>query len=482
LSDEQFSRLDEKVAGWIGSARWFSGKGSAAPRVSIDELAILPDGRQGLALVDSQSGGAGGAPETIRSVVPLDLATGLDCTVTPEFAGALVRLTLSGGELHGQQGWFVGRPVGDDRLLGEAGRRWGQVTVAPLGGDASNTSLRIDSVAPAGPSIALKLLRRCRPGINPEVECGQFFAEATDWEETPRLLGWVEYRPFEAATPADHVAIATLHAFEPGCRSAWDHCLALVAEGGLDGHSLRDFARRLGATTARMHSALACRHDLPAFAPRPATAESRRALAAACATHARGILARAFAAAPQSPVSSRLEALARSSGRIVAALESVAQAGTTAADIRLHGDYHLGQVLVDSTGTRLLPIDFEGEPGRSLEERRAPQSACKDVAGMCRSFDYLARVAGRGSIQAAASRDGSPGADAAKPVESFLAAYREKARGAAWWPADAIEEKRLLDAFLLDKACYELGYELSNRPDWIDVPLGALEQWLAGPA
>jgi trehalose synthase-fused probable maltokinase len=134
----------------------------------------------------------------------------------------------------------------------------------------------------------------------------------------------------------------------------------------------------------------------------------------------------------------------------------------------VHGDYHLGQVLVDESGQRVMPIDFEGEPTRPLTERRRKTSAAKDVAGMLRSFDYLFAHVDR-------LHGAGPG-DPAALAEAFLAAYRRGASRSAWWPADADEERRLLAAFTLDKAVYELAYELANRPDWVEVPLGALER------
>ena len=143
------------------------------------------------------------------------------------------------------------------------------------------------------------------------------------------------------------------------------------------------------------------------------------------------------------------------------------------ANIRVHGDYHLGQVLVGPHDEQVLVIDFEGEPGRELEQRRAKTSAAKDVAGMCRSFDYLVRVAAQQSGVAA-----DP-ADTALLEATFLTAYQAKAAGAAWWPADSTAAMALLATYKLDKLLYELAYELHNRPDWIEVPLTALEDHLS---
>jgi len=130
---------------------------------------------------------------------------------------------------------------------------------------------------------------------------------------------------------------------------------------------------------------------------------------------------------------------------------------------------HDNQPLVQRAGPRVLVIDFEGEPGRSLEERREKTSAAKDVAGMCRSFDYLLRHVARST--------GRPyvAAELARLEDHYLGSYRAVAAGQPWWPADPDAAAALLAIFRLDKAIYELAYELGNRPDWIEVPLAAVE-------
>jgi trehalose synthase-fused probable maltokinase len=152
----------------------------------------------------------------------------------------------------------------------------------------------------------------------------------------------------------------------------------------------------------------------------------------------------------------------------------VAEIDAAAAWIRVHGDYHLGQVLLDGRD-RPLVIDFEGEPGRSLEERRAKTTACKDVAGMCRSFDYLLRCA---------ARDGGPAyrAEESRGLQRrFVAGYARCAAAKSWWPARAADADALLAASMLDKAIYELAYEIRNRPEWVEVPLAAVETRLTSP-
>ncbi|MFM8434029.1 MAG: phosphotransferase, partial [Planctomycetia bacterium] len=226
----------------------------------------------------------------------------------------------------------------------------------------------------------------------------------------------------------------------------------------------------LGRTTAKMHRSLASRPDLAAFAPEHASAADRQAEAERMLAHATHVFSLAEARLPSLP-----PAVATATGHLLARRDAIAAAlGRLAAVepwgalIRIHGDYHLGQVLVRPPGPELLVIDFEGEPGRSLADRRRKTTAAKDVAGMCRSFDYLLRHA---------ARVGSMGYDAAhlRLLEaSYLAAYRAVAAGQPWWPAEERAADALLSIYKLDKALYELAYELRNRPDWVEVPLGAL--------
>ena len=459
--------LSARIAPWLPTARWFPGKDRAEASVRAIDLLEMP-GTGALAVAIINCAG------TVL-VVPVDPLTGRDAAAEPALAAAIAMLALGGGAVTGLHGSLVGRPVearppDDLTPLPRVAFRAADLRVRPLGGDASNTSLVIEGAGAADGALVLKLLRQARPGIHPEVEFGRFFATATDWRGTPELCGWVEYIPVNPQ--GDRAAVATLHAFAPGCTSAWDFLVERLADGGINGvnrERMLDVARHLGTVTAQMHRALASRHDLPDFAPEPATAAGRRALGHRLATHARDVFdALATQASSGAQLSPRLPRLAAKAPGICAKLEALAAAGTTAADIRVHGDYHLGQVLVDESAQRVMPIDFEGEPTRPLAERRRKTSAAKDVAGMLRSFDYLVAHVDR--------LHGAGHGDPAALAEAFLAAYRRGAAGATWWPADADEERRLLAAFTLDKAVYELAYELANRPDWVEVPLGALER------
>jgi maltose alpha-D-glucosyltransferase/alpha-amylase len=153
----------------------------------------------------------------------------------------------------------------------------------------------------------------------------------------------------------------------------------------------------------------------------------------------------------------------------------------SAVKTRYHGDYHLGQVL--RTGRDFLIIDFEGEPARALSERRLKRSPLRDVAGMVRSFHYAAHSALHAAGALRPEDVGRLGAWAegwyAAVAGVFLESYRQAAAGAVFVPGERAEFEVLLRCFLLDKAVYELGYELNNRPDWVFLPLAGIEKILA---
>ena len=465
------------IAGLLATARWFGGKAVGVDRVRLHDRVPLPDsGGAELLLVDVHAAGRSAAE---RYVV---VRRGPDGDARDD-AAALARWLAAAIEqpttLPGRAGRFVVHATSGaaSGAAGRDGHAWAAAPpddgIVPLGGDASNSSFLVPT-AEAG--LCVKVLRRCRAGIQPEVEVGEFLARESSWRETPRLRGWLEYvedRPPPAA--AVSTAVATVHDFTPGCTTAWDQLSRLLAAGGSGAVAidpLLPIVARIGGATARMHGALASRPTVAAFAPRPAGAAARRSLAAAMAGHAIEVFARVEREGARQPaaVARRLRALLAARARLVGRFERLETIPATAPDIRVHGDYHLGQVLVGDADDRVLVIDFEGEPGRPLEERRAAWSAAKDVAGMCRSFDYLLRQA---------AKAGGPAYDAAAVARlegCFLDAYRAAAAGGGWWPATDAEAAGLLEAFRLDKAIYELAYELDNRPDWIDVPLAAVEQ------
>ena len=302
--------------------------------------------------------------------------------------------------------------------------------------EQSNTSVVL------GERLILKLFRLLEPGGNPDVEIGAFLGRA-GFDGTPALAGWATY----VAPGGEPCAAAILQAFVPARGDGWRVMLDHLRDDPAAGVRA---AGAIGDLTRRMHAALAARPDEPAFPARPATpaetgawrAAAEEQLALAIASLGGEDHARLVRVAP-----AVRERFADAFGR--AAGDETVQ--------RIHGDYHLGQLLATSRG--FMVIDFEGEPARPLAERRAPASPRRDLAGMLRSLDYAARSAERGVH-----------ADGFGAV-AWLAQARRAFDGGAGGAIGPLTE-----AFELEKACYEIRYEANNRPDWLWLPLEAVER------
>jgi len=307
--------------------------------------------------------------------------------------------------------------------------------------EQSNTSVVL------GERLILKLYRLLETGDNPELEMSAFLTDA-GFADTPALAGSLTY-----ATEGEKASVAMLQAFIPGVGDAWGAMLSALATGPGRGLAL---AERIGDLTARLHRCLASRPDDSAFPARPVTVEE----ASEWRSSAERQLTMAIAAV-RGADHERLDALSPSLRARFADAFGTASGDATVS--RIHGDYHLGQLLARADGG-LSVIDFEGEPARPLDERRRPSSPLRDVAGMLRSLDYAARTAARDFML-----DADRWVDEAR--RAFLAAYGRPGSASAG----------LLEAFELQKACYEVRYEAHNRPDWLWLPLAALER-LAGAA
>jgi maltokinase len=456
MTSQPSDELATAIAGRLQQARWFAGKGRGIGAVALVDAIPLPDAVT-LALVEVSTAG-----ESSRYVMPV-AAAGADVAATPAFARWLIDTVWSGATHAGERGRVVGHAVGTLPEIPAV-----SPAVAVIGPDASNTSL---CVTVGDAAFAVKLMRRCRPGIQPEVEVGSFVAEQTSWRGTPRLCGWIDYEPADGDPAA---TLATIHEFATGCDAAWDRLLGLVRAEGSGSLRLLTLVDALASVTAEMHAALTSRADTPAFAPVVPTAADRHAQARGLSAHADDVCRLIADPGPHvtAAVATRLRAVAARRVELIARLEAGADIDSGAVHIRLHGDYHLGQVLLTPDDQPLV-IDFEGEPGRSLDERRMKTSAAKDVAGMCRSLDYLLRCA---------EREGGPAyaaADAANLQRRYVAGYARRVSGQPWWPARPADADAVLAAYIFDKALYELAYELRNRPDWIEVPLAAVEALLA---
>jgi maltose alpha-D-glucosyltransferase/alpha-amylase len=215
----------------------------------------------------------------------------------------------------------------------------------------------------------------------------------------------------------------------------------------------------LGRRTAEMHLALASDPSDPAFAPEPISPHDQRALYQSL----RAVANRTFAVLRRRAGDPDAEAVLRLEPRIQEAIRSVLDIRITAARIRIHGDFHLGQILY--TGRDFTIIDFEGEPARPIGERRIKRLALVDVAGMIRSFDYAVNAAARELWYASAAG-------------AFLREYLEAAGEAPFHPRTREELRVLLDVYLVEKALSEAAYEVDHRPDWLAIPAAGLLELL----
>jgi trehalose synthase-fused probable maltokinase len=317
-------------------------------------------------------------------------------------------------------------------------------------GEQSNTSIRY------GDALILKLFRRLQFGPNPDVEIGWFLTEHSTFRGTPAVAGSLDYTSPQGAI----ASLALLQVFEPNRGDAWTTTLdrlRLVLEGADPTESV-DSIGRLGVTTAEMHLALAAGDG--DFAAEPISASDvvawRAAIheeveAAAHALAARGITVDAQAL------------LQRADG--IRGLIGAEKA-------RHHGDYHLGQILEREDGSFVV-IDFEGEPAKPLAVRREKRSPLRDVAGLLRSLDYARNAALRSGDVADATRLRRAAGWYNTAREAFLGTYDEAVRrGRPSLRPDDLAAP--LAALELEKAAYEVLYELNNRPDWLPIPLAAL--------
>ena len=311
-------------------------------------------------------------------------------------------------------------------------------SVRPLGLEQTNSSVVVND------ELIVKADRRLDAGVNPELEMLRFFVR-NGFEHVPRIAGWWGYTgaPFNAS-------LGIVSHYVPGTVDGWS--LALSELPGRAG-ALAARMDRLGTVLGGMHAALASDASDPVFAPEEASPESLALLTATVDDE----IAAVFAGLPED------EAVAPIAGHgddVRDLLHGLSSVGSVGKRIRHHGDMHLGQTLWD--GGDWLIIDFEGEPARALTERRLKASPLRDVAGILRSFTYAATVAGTAYE------------DFEGPArERFLDAYFETMRSSGVLPPRETAE-RLIGIFELEKAVYELGYELAHRPDWVPIPVSGI--------
>ena len=323
-----------------------------------------------------------------------------------------------------------------------------------------------------GDRLMMKLFRRLQAGENPDAEIGRFLTEVAHYEHIAPFAGELVYTPADGdGTSKVPTTIGLLQGLVQNNGDGWYWTLDQIKQGSA---TYDQAARLLGRRTAEMHLALATPTDNPAFAAEPATPVALAAdadrLEAQIAAALQAVRSR-MNVLPEDLLTPAAMLIAhRNELHAVASQLRSLPSEAAGQRTRIHGDYHLGQVL--RTESDFVLLDFEGEPARSLEERRAKQSPLRDVAGMVRSFSY-AGVAGYGiaASQAAQRRMWERSAS-----DAFLAGYRDAFPEDSQQTGTPAVSEQLLRAFLLEKSLYELMYELNNRPDWISIPLqGILE-------
>src|SRR5467141_430639 len=357
-----------------------------------------------------------------------------------------------------------------------------------------------------GERLMLKFFRRIEEGINPELEVGRFLTEKTNFSQISPLAGSVEYR----RDRGEPVTLAVLQGYVPNQGDAWQYTLTTLAHylkameipatgnppalpGNLVQASTLDLpevatktiggylesARLLGRRTAELHLALASDPSDPAFAPERISPQDQRSIYQSLNGLAMRSLELLRSQLNRLPEDAKDEArrVLELEPRIAHALRAFLARRLTTSRIRVHGDYHLGQVLY--TGHDFVIIDFEGEPSRSLYERRQKRLALRDVAGMLRSFHYASETALISENIPAESTVRSQ-AWSRLWVESvsatFMRGYLNTAGNASFVPQTPDDLDVQLTTMILEKALYELRYELNSRPDWVRIPLrGILE-------
>ena len=426
-------------AAWLADRRWFRHKGRHIEAVELADSAPLGDGCSLLVLAVRLDG-----PEVVRYVVPAS-GRGAEARETADGEGAWRALAgwLVGGQSHrSTAGAFTCHPAPPlGRLLPGGMGELATLAESRISGEQSNTSVRL------GDRLMLKLYRLVEPGINPEVEVCSFLSDA-GFRHAPAVAGWIEYAA-DGTDGTSGAATAIVQEQVVARGDGWSWMLDRLRDRPRGPAEALAGIALLGGVTAEMHAALRSRPNAPGFEAGPAAAGDRAAWQASARQQLAGALA-----AVDGDAGRRLAELAPG---LRDALEAIGRA-SGAIRSRIHGDFHLGQLLATDGGFAV--IDFEGEPARTLAERRRPSSPLRDVAGMLRSLDYAARTVER-----------EEGADLGGWLDdaraAFLAAY-----------GDATDAD-LLRGLEVEKACYEVRYEAANRPDWTWLPLDALERLAA---
>ena len=526
-------QLERLLPRYLPHCRWFRAKSRTIANATIADTIPMSEGASvpQLALLNVEYSNA--EPETY--LLPLAIATGDHARdVRSRWPEQIIAEVTSSGRNGDGDGVLYDAVVDSDflstlleiiarrrRHRGAAGELLPGATQAfhQMRGDPeSRLEPRVLKVEQSNSSVVygdrfiIKLFRRIETGLNPDLEIGRFLTSHALFSHVPPLAGWIDYR-----SPAgEQRNFAVLQGFVPNEGDAWQFTLGelhrylenaatrsepapstqksliellplnepdpLAAE--LVGHYL-DASRLMGRRLAELHLALASTADDPDFAPEPYSTLYQRSTFQSMQNLLARVMRTINSRASVVPKDLREQAqlIASHQREIAARFDAFLRCPMSVVRMRIHGDLHLGQILY--TGKDFAIIDFEGEPARPLSERRLKRAALRDVAGMLRSFHYAAltstieqlRIGALGKFDFAGME---PWTNFWRTWSSwaFLKGYLEAAGQASFIPKNNNELRILLDAFVMDKAIYELGYELNNRPDWLLIPLLSIGQLL----
>ncbi len=420
-----------------------------------------------------------------------------DAVLDEDFHQALLQLVAKRRIIRAQEGKLKAYP---GKFFRNIRKQLGTLEESrPLDTEQSNSSILY------GRQLIFKLFRKLDEGINPDLEIVRYITEKTDYQNVPAFAGALEYQKKDSS----QVTLGILYPFVPSEGNAWDYSqdfliqyyervlsklsqiekypalpISLFEKSEQDipeimqeliGGPFLEMAYQLGKRTAKLHLALASSNQYPDFRPEPFTLLYQRSIYQSIQSLIKKVFLALRKNSNKCPEEIRddLNKILALENEIVAyCRETLSQEKIKAKKIRIHGDYHLGQVLY--TGNDFYIIDFEGEPARPLGERRLKRSPLKDVAGMLRSFHYAAFAP---LIQQKIAGEYDDLEHWAKLwtyyiSKIFLNSYlQHMGPSSSLIPEDKLEISRLLSLYLLEKAVYEIGYEIDNRPDWLKIPI-----------
>ncbi len=530
--DSENTVLAQTLPAYLASKRWFAGKGRRVRFASVEDVVPIRRDGSNAYLTFVTVGYSEGSAETymlplaydegeaatrriqqaadslflrLRSSESGEEGVLFEATADPDFADVLLRMIERRQRLRTARGELVGSRASGFKQLSAAERS--HVTL--LRGEQSNSSVDYDD------QLLLKLFRRVEAGTNPDLEISRFLAER-GFSHTPPVAGAIEYH----RRGEEPMTLAILNQFVHKESDAWEYTLdalrdffdqALTAGDAPVGPpttvkgilslaetepppnimamigAYAESARLLGQRTAEMHATLASGTELPAFAPEAFTPYYQRGLYQSMrnlTTNSFQLLRTFMHHNPEAPA--EVAVAAGMEEKVLANFRRLVGRSLVSRRIRIHGDYHLGQVLY--TGNDFLIIDFEGEPSRTLNERRILRTPLRDVAGMLRSFDYAMHTALQEQRRAGLNEEAFETVKGWGRVWQawvsaiFMRAYLDTVSTSTFLKAPRDEIELLLDVYVLEKAVYEMAYELNNRPDWLLVPLeGMLDLLQAEP-